>query len=236
MDKGQLIQQLKEILPVMNKVGEYLDEIEGLDERIRSLNVKLNRPKKATLRDMILGWGIGYFCAAIIMAILMKILPQVLLKVMMPFFAILVLAGMVGGVYFMIKFERKKGEKENAELQGQIDKCKKRREEAEQEWISLLSPHWEKVKSIVPEAYASPYFVRQAYDYLVNGRADSMKEAINLFEEEQHRLQMEQNMQNMRQQYQSEMQSMQNVVAQLEQRVAWAEHEARVAQAQNDRW
>lgn len=26
------------------------------------------------------------------------------------------------------------------------------------------------------------------HDYLVNGRADSLKEAINLFEEEQHRM------------------------------------------------
>ena len=222
MDKEQLIRQLKEILPVMNQVGEYLDEIDGLDERIRSLNVKLNRPKKATLRDMILGWGGGLFCGLMIGAMLMRILPRSLGMLALKLNAIFALAGMVAGVYFMIKLERKKGDKENAELQSQIDKCKKRCEEAEQEWISLLSPHWDKVKSIVPEAYATPYFVQQAYDYLVNGRADSMKEAINLFEEEQHRLQMEQNMQ--------------NVVEQLEQRVAWAEQEARIAQAQNDRW
>lgn len=31
------------------------------------------------------------------------------------------------------------------------------------------------------------------HDYLVNGRADSLKEAINLFEEEQHRMRMEEN-------------------------------------------
>ena len=31
------------------------------------------------------------------------------------------------------------------------------------------------------------------HDYLVNGKADSLREAINLFEEEQHRMRVEEN-------------------------------------------
>lgn len=56
-----------------------------------------------------------------------------------------------------------------------------------------------------------------------------MKEAINLFEAEQHRNRLEQGMADMQAQYQQEIDNMQSKMAELENRVRWAEHEASVA-------
>lgn len=224
-----MIQQLKEILPVMSKVGEYMNEVDRLDIQIRNLKVRYNQPKGATLMDGIKGWGMGFLGATIVSGIFWNTLPLSILKVIYPFFLLLVLVGMVAGTIIGLKRAKGSGKKKDAELLAQIEQCKQKRKAAEDKWISILAPHWDKVRSIVPEAYASPLFVETAYNYLVNGRADSMKEAINLFEAEQHRSRMEQSMADMQAQYQAEIESMSNKMAELENRVRWAEHEARVA-------
>lgn len=54
------------------------------------------------------------------------------------------------------------------------------------------------------------------YVYITSGRADSMKEAVNLFEDEQHRNRMEQGMADMQAQYQAEIESMSNKMEELE--------------------
>ena len=98
----------------------------------------------------------------------------------------------------------------------QIEQCNQKRKAAEDKWISILSPHWDRVKRIVPETYSSPLFVQTAYVYITSGRADSMKEAVNLFEDEQHRNRMEQGMADMQAQYQAEIESMSNKMEELE--------------------
>ncbi|GEM_PF-3933022 len=45
--------------------------------------------------------------------------------------------------------------------------------------------------SEIPEQYMDPIVLRKMSEYLYNRRADSIKEAINLFEEECHRMEME---------------------------------------------
>ena len=59
------------------------------------------------------------------------------------------------------------------------------------------------------------------HDYLVNGRADSLKEAINLFEEEQHRMRVEENQNRM----ENKMRDMEQIQRDLESRVSIAETE-----------
>ena len=229
MTKEQLIRELENILPIMKKVGVYLDEVDRMDMQIRNLKSRYSQPKGATLMDGVKGWGMGFLGATIICGIFWNTLPVSFLKVLYPIFLLLVLGGMVAGTIIGLKKAKESGKNEDAELLAQIEQCKQKRKAAEDKWISILSPHWDRVKRIVPEAYASPIFVETAYNYLVNGRADSMKEAINLFEAEQHRNRMEQSMAEMQAQYQAEIESMSNKMTELENRVRWAEHEASVA-------
>ena len=217
MTKEQLIKELESILPIMKKVGVYMNEVDRLDMQIRNLKSRYSQPKGATLMDGIKGWGMGFLGATIICGIFWNTLPISVLKVLYPLFLLLILIGMVAGTIIGLKKAKGSGKKEDAELLAQIEQYKQKRKASEDKWISI------------PEAYASPLFVQTAYDYLVSGRADSMKEAINLFEAEQHRNRMEQGIADMQAQYQAEIENMNNKVAELEQRVRWAEHEASVA-------
>lgn len=229
MTKEQLIRELEGILPIMKKVGVYMNEVDRLDMQIRNLKSRYSQPKGANLMDGIKGWGMGFLVTTIICGIFWNTLPISVLKVLYPLFLLLILIGMVAGTIIGLKKAKGSVKKEDAELLAQIEQYKQKRKASEDKWISILSPHWDRVKRIIPEAYASPLFVQTAYDYLTNGRADSMKECINLFEEEQHRNRMEQGIADMQAQYQAEIENMNNKVAELENRVRWAEHEASVA-------
>ena len=109
------------------------------------------------------------------------------------------------------------------------DIWEKKYKEAEQDMLNEISPHWDKVLSVVPKDYATPTCINSIYNYLVNGRADSMKEALNLFEEEQHRWRLEANQQKMYEEYQQELQTMKDIQADMEARVSNAEWMSKVA-------
>ena len=47
------------------------------------------------------------------------------------------------------------------------------------------------IQTILPEQYLDATALDYIYGYLIGGRADNIKEALNLFEEEKHRLNME---------------------------------------------
>ena len=47
------------------------------------------------------------------------------------------------------------------------------------------------IVEIIPPDYRYPSAVESFYKYLNNNRANDMKEAVNLYEEEMHRLRME---------------------------------------------
>ena len=220
MTKEQLILKLKEILPVMSKVGEYMDEIDVVDMRIQTIRHNASQPQKGNAVYYIIGFVIGFYAFGFV-AMKLPLIKNI--------FMLFALAGGVLGVALV----KKRTQKEKGGQEEEIENLKKRRDLLEEEWVSILAPYWDKIKAIVPEQYASPFFVKTAYTYLTSGRADSMKEAINLFEEEQHRNRMEQGIKDMEKQHRQEMQSMQDKLGELENRVNWAEHEARVARSYN---
>lgn len=212
----------------MSKIGDYMDEIDGIDMQIRNLKYNANQPPKGVVISCLTGLVIGYVgFSGITMMILMRF-PSIRAG-MFSYIGMVGMIGMVVGAIIGARIPKIASKKEHAELNKKIENLKQRRESLENEWVSILSPHWDKVRSIVPENYASPLFIQMAYGYLTNGRADSMKEAINLFEEEQHRNRMEQGIKDMQEQYQQEMENVHSKMAELENRVRWAEHTARVA-------
>lgn len=136
---------------------------------------------------------------------------------------------MIACIVYFIKRSKQLYEKENTAKIQEIERRKNEYAQAEQEMIAELTPHWDKIQAVIPQDYVSPLFVRTVYGYLVNERADSMKEAINLFELEQHQWRMEENQQQMYVQYQTEINNMKDIINGLETRMANAEYEASVA-------
>ena len=55
----------------------------------------------------------------------------------------------------------------------------------------IYADNWELIEYF-PNDYRYSYAIEQIYKILLNGRADSMKEALNIFEEDCHRRRMEQ--------------------------------------------
>jgi len=60
-----------------------------------------------------------------------------------------------------------------------------------QELEELGGEDFKRAKSLLPEQYTNRKAIKSFISYLKVGRADSLKEAINLFEEEQHREKLE---------------------------------------------
>ena len=82
---------------------------------------------------------------------------------------------------------RKSNEKKKSLLLKQIKEIKSDMEELIIKNIDVIS--------IIPEQYRYPLATNYIYEVLSNGRADSMKEALNLYEEQLHRWKMENQMQ-----------------------------------------
>lgn len=224
MNREELVKELREILPIMERMQRHMDNMEGIEQRIRVLDDKIKQPKKFTfITDMgfgiVLGFGIS---GSILESLLGNIFGGGLIYLIALGFGLV-------GAYYNKKIVYNLYEKSKSEFREELERRKKELEQAEQAMVDDIGPEWQKVLDIVPENYATPMCVNCIYKYLLNRRADSMKEAINLFEEEQHRWRVEENQQQMYEEYQREIQNMKDVQKQLEARVSDAEHQARVA-------
>ena len=222
MEKENLIAQIKEILPVTKKLEGHLEKMSQIENYIANLDAQINAPRRFSLfTDVAIG-------AIVIPTVLINVVAKVL--TLQP--------ATVGKMYF---FFMKAGGVLNFYVSGKIrDKGKdgarrdrtiwqKKYEEAEENMLKDIAPDWDKVLSVIPRDYATPTCIYSVYNYLVNGRADTLKEALNLFEEEQHRWRVEANQQKMYDEYQQELQTMKDVQASMEARVANAEWMSKVA-------
>lgn len=128
-----------------------------------------------------------------------------------------------------------KMDKQNAERQQQLEveaaKVEVVRKNTAQEIYDFLQPYYEWMTSIIPERYAYTYCVEKLREYLVLGRADNLKEAINLYETELHQMRMQQQMDAMME----EVQEQSRQIYALRQEVAEANWNAQRAAAAANR-
>lgn len=219
MEKQELITKLKEIIPVMDRVEQYNQKLDGIWQRMEILKSQINEaysPKKHT------SWPMKI--AVVLIAWFVYAIRGSWFSAILAILEVIIAVGII--VHSKQRFEQKK-----EPYRQELKRREQEYEQAEQEMLAELAPHWQMIQAVIPQDYIAPMFVRAAYGYLVNGRADSMKEAINLFEEEQHRWRMEQGQQQMYEQYQTEIRSLQEATKELELRVSAAEYDASIARA-----
>lgn len=72
-----------------------------------------------------------------------------------------------------------------------INECKKKMEETQNRCAEIVKAIYPQLQHFVPKDYWYSSALFTMASYFRNGRAHSMKEAINLYEEEMHRLRME---------------------------------------------
>lgn len=233
MEKQKLIAELKEIMPIMDRVEQYNQKLDGIWQRMAILKSQINEPYKAGFFTNNKGWIWGLFGGMFVTRIIFTPLENLIEKSAVVSI-MLVVTGIVMitvGIRINLSIAKQRFEQGKEPCRQELGHREQEYEQTEQEMLAELTPHWQKIQAVVPQDYIAPMFVRAAYGYLVNGRADSMKEAVNLFEEEQHRWRMEQGQRQMYEQYQTEIRSLREATEELERRVSAAEYEASVARA-----
>lgn len=222
MEKQELINQIRGILPIMDKLEKYMQTMTSYQNRISHLNNVTNGTKPFFfMTDAAIGIIFG---GVIWMSI------KDFLGVSWNTFMLLFICAGIGAAVNMKAANYIWGLTKTGQKQ-ELEKCKKNLEETEKAMVSELSPHWGKVLSVVPEDYATPLCVKRIYSYLTNGRADDLKESLNLFEEEQHRWRMEEGQRQMYEQYQYELQNIKEMQAEMNMRITNAEMAANSALA-----
>ena len=233
MEKKELVAELKEIIPVMDRVDQYNQKLDGIWQRMEILKSQINEPYKAGFFTNNKGWMWGLLGGMLVARIIFTPFLGIIEKssILTLIFIVIVAAMIVVGIRISLKISKQRFEQKKEPCRQELERREQEYENIEQEMLAELAPHWQRIQAVIPQDYIAPMFVRAAYGYLVNGRADSMKEAINLFEEEQHRWRMEQGQQQMYEQYQAEIRSLQEATRELELRVSAAEYDASAARA-----
>lgn len=95
---------------------------------------------------------------------------------------------------FTKKSAVKRGKKRAAELDIEIEKTQKFVDKFRAEYSSIMNEHGYKI-SFIPKSYRNSYAAECIYWIFNNGRADSLKEALNVFENDEHGRRLEQNQQ-----------------------------------------
>lgn len=224
MEKQELIKEFDKMLPILRELETKNNELERVQNRMDSLVNQYNQPVNPIMQ---LGVPI------VICAFSTVIIGGALAMFLNIFgFAI----GLAVGIFICKKMNLiGKMDKQNAERQQQLEveaaKVEVVRKNTAQEIYDFLQPYYEWMTSIIPERYAYTYCVEKLREYLVLGRADNIKEAINLYETELHQMRMQQQMDAMME----EVQEQSRQIYALRQEVAEANWNAQRAAAAANR-
>lgn len=183
MEKKELVREFDKMLPVLRELETKNDELERVQNRMNSIVNQYNEPVNPLMK-----WGIPiiicYF-AAMIGGLILNVVGLII--------------GLASGIYFCKKKDLIGGaDKRNEEMKAQLEieaaKVENVRQKTAQDIYDYLEPYYEWMTDILPERYAYTYCVEKLRDYLITGRADTLKEAINLYENELYQMKMQQQM------------------------------------------
>ena len=206
MTKQELMDEILVRIPILQNIQGCRDEINTANAQLEALGTE-----EPIIRFLKLGIGcvgawVGFFVGGLVLSIIDKIIPMGLFG--------LVLA-CVPAIYGYVKVHKKVGEFFNKADDEKREKLQKHLEHYEQELQQLIEQHGEWILEVLPEKYAYFYCAEKLYSYLKNGRADSLKEALNLYESELNQMQV--------QQLQQQVEQLQTEVAYATQKAADAE-------------
>ena len=205
MSKQELIKEIESIFPLVKRMAEYEQRLIGAKNQIDE--VEANIRKKKSLRTLLTNFMVGF-------VLLGYFVQEIISKSVV----VIIVFGIIGGVISFMVLNKIRGPQKDIEKKERLEE---EYEKIENEIAEEIGAEYWNATKIIPEKYLYADCVYALHDYLINGRADSLKEAINLYEEEQHRLRVE-GKQNMLEKQIFEMAKTQ---ANLESRVTMAEAE-----------
>lgn len=220
MNREETIAKFQEIMPIVNKWLEYDELRRKSKNRVTELENGIANAKPNTTNLIKNAWTsfIGCFLLG---GVLLLPVEWLGMKITFPFYLVYTIILTVILTSILQKRDRKSYE----EMQSNLPKVKAEYAEVENGFNREVKAHLPKIYAVIPQNYAYPLIIKKLYSYLVDYRADSLKEAINLYEHEKQ--QKEQ--QKIFDAYDKQISDMQRTQSQLEQRVADAEAQASYA-------
>ena len=206
MTKQELMDEILARIPVLQNIQGCRDEINTANAQLEALGAEEPIVRFLKFGIGCVGAWVGFFAGGLVLSIIDKIIPMGLFG--------LVLA-CVPAIYGYVKVHKKVGEFFNKADNEKREKLQKHIENYEQELQRLIEQHGEWILEVLPENYAYFNCAEKIYGYLKNGRADSLKEALNLYESELNQMQV--------QQLQQQVEQLQTEVAYATQKAADAE-------------
>ena len=218
MNRNELIAQIQSILPIAdnwielnrlkNKTRRAVDDLEKeMNKKEPGAKSFLNELWECLTVSFMFGGSIVYF-------VMFFIVHEINIPV--------ICYCCLGLTAILTPWFYKKTIKDYKELKEELSGVRQEYADVNERLAKEVGANMYKIYAIFPKDYANPKDIKKIYSYLVNGRADNMKEAINLLEHENY--QEEQNRQI--DALNDQIFAMQRTQRELEQRVADAEMEA----------
>lgn len=220
MNREETIAKFQEIMPIVNKWLEYDELRRKSKNRVTDLEKGIAEAKPNTTNLIKNAWIslIGCFFLGGILLLPVEWLGK---KITFPFYLVYTIILTV----ILTTILQKRAKQSYEEMLSNLPKVKAEYAEVENGFNRDVRVHLAKVYAVVPQNYAYPLVIKKLYSYLTDCRADSLKEAINLYEHEKQ--QKEQ--QKIFDAYDKQISDMQRNQSRLEQRVADAEAHATYA-------
>lgn len=198
MTKSELVNYLRSYSKAHDAYYSYYHDVENLKKRIRYLKSPPPKPSPSTIghsnlvqAGCILVWGIFYLIPTYICGILLTELiscPEWLL--LLPFIIPATVLTWIVYRLFLNKVLSKKYSvilQKHQEARLQLPALEKQLQ-VKLPLLRINEKNFREIESqcILPAAYCTGYYAKTFLGYLENGRADTLKEAINLSELEDH--------------------------------------------------
>jgi len=183
----ELIAKLDEIMPGVDTWNEYEEKMMEKEVEMSLCNNEIERLKKQSPLLEVFYVLVGAFLMyGTTVSNVLPFLPGVRKAIAANtgvWLPILYFGWMA--IVILMRLQNRKEDKEQlAEEQIKYEQLEKETERLEEERNQAIAPFLNRLYELVPTKYAVPWVIQMLYEYLENGRADDMKEAVNLFEEE----------------------------------------------------
>lgn len=182
------LEQVNTALPVFREINELYYAANSLNQQAMAVAADEDRYRQKTKKAF--KWNFGYEGVGAILGWNVPILVLQVLGMRTP--QILAIAGAVAGGFLGHRLKKKLLDKKHQSTNQQIDSMKPQMEQISREIYRVTTENQEQI-NLMPRDYRYYDAVSFFENALTNGRADSLKEAINLYEEHIHRQNMELN-------------------------------------------
>lgn len=179
MERDELIAELEAIMPIVNKWERLSNLIAQNQRSINELNFNI-RNEEPTFSNIMAMAFISILCCFSfdgIVFLMIKLSSSIKITFLFYFVFSSILA-IILTIVFVARGKRNAAIRRNT-----LFHIQEKHEDLKRQFANEVTANLPDIYAIIPQNYAYPNVIKQLYSYLKEHRADTLKEAINLYEE-----------------------------------------------------